>query len=254
MIKENRVSKYLLYAIGEIILVVIVILIALQINNLNENRKDRIKEQEVLIQLQEEYQSNLLQLENKITLRNDIIQAATQALEYMDNPVNVNRDSLMSKISVLTNTPTFDPINNDLVSSGNLRLIKNKELNKRLMQWSTYTIQLAELEQEYQDNYRNILLPYIIKAGLGRDIDNSYWQLKSNFNFLMDKKDIEDKPNIGNSPKLIDLEIILNDKELEGLFSNAIYINYIANIESKSLHNRIEEILNLLNKEIKQSN
>ncbi|MCB0770394.1 MAG: hypothetical protein KDC00_08315 [Flavobacteriales bacterium] len=40
MIKENRVSKYLLYAIGEIVLVVIGILIALQINNWNENRKN----------------------------------------------------------------------------------------------------------------------------------------------------------------------------------------------------------------------
>jgi hypothetical protein len=70
----------------------------------------------------------------------------------------------------------------------------------------------------------------------------------------MDKKDIEDKPNIGNSPKAIDLENMLNDKELEGILSNAVYINYIANLESKSLHNRIEEILNLLNKEIKQSN
>jgi len=39
MLVENKFSKYLLYAIGEIILVVIGILIALQINNLNENRK-----------------------------------------------------------------------------------------------------------------------------------------------------------------------------------------------------------------------
>ena len=39
MIKENRVSKYMLYAIGEIILVVIGILIAIQINNKNEENK-----------------------------------------------------------------------------------------------------------------------------------------------------------------------------------------------------------------------
>ena len=40
MIRENKASKYLLYAIGEIILVVIGILIALQINNWNENQKN----------------------------------------------------------------------------------------------------------------------------------------------------------------------------------------------------------------------
>ena len=44
MIKENRVSKYMLYAIGEIILLVIGTLIALQINNNNEANKERAKE------------------------------------------------------------------------------------------------------------------------------------------------------------------------------------------------------------------
>jgi sensor domain CHASE-containing protein len=48
MIKENRTSKYLLYAIGEIILVVIGILIALSINNWNEQRKERQIEQSIL--------------------------------------------------------------------------------------------------------------------------------------------------------------------------------------------------------------
>ena len=43
LLVENRFNKYLLYAIGEIVLVVIGILIALQINNWNENRKNSIK-------------------------------------------------------------------------------------------------------------------------------------------------------------------------------------------------------------------
>jgi hypothetical protein len=45
---ENKTSKYLKYAIGEIVLVVIGILIALQINNWNEHRKDSIKEKVIL--------------------------------------------------------------------------------------------------------------------------------------------------------------------------------------------------------------
>src|SRR5210317_586335 len=47
LISQNRLSKYLLYAIGEIILVVVGILIALQINNWNENRKDQQVVQEL---------------------------------------------------------------------------------------------------------------------------------------------------------------------------------------------------------------
>ena len=48
LLTENKFSKYLLYAIGEIILVVIGILVALQINNWNTYRKDRIKEKNLL--------------------------------------------------------------------------------------------------------------------------------------------------------------------------------------------------------------
>tara|TARA_R110002124_G_scaffold47149_1_gene140660 strand:- start:10491 stop:11219 length:729 start_codon:yes stop_codon:yes gene_type:complete len=58
MLAENKFSKYLLYAIGEIVLVVIGILIALQINNWNENRKERNIEQILLNQLFKDFESN----------------------------------------------------------------------------------------------------------------------------------------------------------------------------------------------------
>ena len=45
MADDNRPLKYMRYAIGEIILVVIGILIALQINNWNENRKTKLRSQ-----------------------------------------------------------------------------------------------------------------------------------------------------------------------------------------------------------------
>ena len=62
MIKENKTSKYLLYAIGEIILVVIGILIALGINNWNENRKQNIEEFKILVSLKNEIINNQEQL------------------------------------------------------------------------------------------------------------------------------------------------------------------------------------------------
>ena len=48
LLLEGKTSRYIKYAIGEIVLVVIGILIALQINNWNENRKDTIEEQAIL--------------------------------------------------------------------------------------------------------------------------------------------------------------------------------------------------------------
>lgn len=67
MIKENRVSKYILYAIGEIILVVIGILIALQINNWNQHNKELAKEQNIIEGLQIEFTKNRELISNILT-------------------------------------------------------------------------------------------------------------------------------------------------------------------------------------------
>ena len=63
--ETGRTGKYLKYAIGEIALVVIGILIALQINNWNENKKTKLEEQLLLKDLQIDLQLNLEQLNGK---------------------------------------------------------------------------------------------------------------------------------------------------------------------------------------------
>ena len=64
LLTENKFSRYLLYAIGEILLVVLGILIALQIDNWNENKKIRITEQQYLLALKEEFSFNKGELES----------------------------------------------------------------------------------------------------------------------------------------------------------------------------------------------
>ena len=66
LLSEGKTGKYLKYAIGEIILVVIGILIAVSINNWNEARKDKIKEQKVLKTLRSDFKSNIIQLQDNI--------------------------------------------------------------------------------------------------------------------------------------------------------------------------------------------
>ena len=94
LLSENKFGKYLTYAIGEIFLVVIGILIALQINNWNEERKDSIKEQQILSQLKEDYEANLKQLDQKLSSRMSIIQAGNEILKYIDQPTNIHNDRL----------------------------------------------------------------------------------------------------------------------------------------------------------------
>ena len=59
LVSENKFTKYLLYAMGEIVLVVIGILLALQINNWNDNRKSRLKINQILTKVREELALNI---------------------------------------------------------------------------------------------------------------------------------------------------------------------------------------------------
>lgn len=78
LLMENRASKYLLYAIGEIVLVVIGILIALQINNWNENRKLQNAQNLLLIDLYDNLRADSIVLENNRRLILIIIESQKQ--------------------------------------------------------------------------------------------------------------------------------------------------------------------------------
>jgi len=76
LVTENKFSKYFLYAIGEILLVVIGILIALQLNNLNEDRKIEVTRQGYYHQLLEDLNKDKIYIEKTIShfdsINNDI--------------------------------------------------------------------------------------------------------------------------------------------------------------------------------------
>ena len=91
LIMENKTGKYLKYAIGEIVLVVIGILIALQINNWNENRKSKILEKKMLSELGKSLEDNCNVMIQDSLLRitwntssNIIIKAIENKQDYSD--------------------------------------------------------------------------------------------------------------------------------------------------------------------------
>ena len=140
-------GRYARYAIGEIILVVIGILIALQINNWNEAKKELKKEQQILLNLREEFQQNIkeLQFDHKINV--DCISATVTLLNF-DNSKNFDTKTIDSLIGKMFNYATFDArlgVMNDIISSGNLELIRDPELKYALNQWT------GELEDYKED-------------------------------------------------------------------------------------------------------
>ena len=75
LLAGNRFRKYLLYAVGEIILVVIGILIALQINNWNEHRKERAFERQMLQSFKQSLETDLADIDLNIKLHQQVLQA-----------------------------------------------------------------------------------------------------------------------------------------------------------------------------------
>ena len=72
------------YAIGEIALVMIGILLALQVNNWNQQRKDRVTENKLLTVLQEDLLVNINRLEKDISLEKRTISQAIKIIEHLD--------------------------------------------------------------------------------------------------------------------------------------------------------------------------
>lgn len=248
---ENKTGKYLKYAIGEIILVMIGILLALQVNNWNEQRKDRIKEQVVLKQLQEDYQANLMQLEEKMTTRDKIIFSAIKLLKAFDRPNGAIHDSLVKNLANAFHDPTYDPIQNDLTSSSNLILIRNKRLNRLLSNWSSDVVGVIEIEVNWTKAVNGEFALILAELGLGRDVSNSFMN-DSKHLWLLDKNEDSYKIEIGTSKLSAPLDEILSSRKLEGILGSAITLNKAANLQSEALHNRIQEILDLIEAEIKE--
>jgi len=99
LLKKKKVSKYLLYAIGEIILVVIGILIALQLNNLNDQKKINNQEKKLLVELVNNLDENITLFENFNTEQKRRIHLADSILNHFKN--NTATDSLSKIFSPL---------------------------------------------------------------------------------------------------------------------------------------------------------
>ncbi len=88
LLEQNRVTRYLFYALGEILLVVIGILIALAINNWNEERKANEAERELLIFALENIQTDSLSLDSIISRTDKILEVQKQLIQLSENDIS----------------------------------------------------------------------------------------------------------------------------------------------------------------------
>lgn len=154
MADDNRPLKYIRYAIGEIILVVIGILIALQVNNWNQNRIKIAQERDDLENLKEEIQNNIVDFKSLDSLYATFERSTADGLKIFNNNPKVEDfrqiDTLIAtrlKVFPLT-TSTYE----EMLNTGKFYNLKNKTLKTKITQFyanaDNYSVAFIEINKE----------------------------------------------------------------------------------------------------------
>lgn len=137
LLSEGNTSKYFKYAIGEIILVVIGILIALSINNWNENRKNRLTESEYYCKLLVDFEIDRQNIAVLYKESEHKIEISKRLLLELNNK-NKDKSYLLNNYLQGLRTNAFAPSKvtmTDIVSSGKLNLLTNDSLKNDLLRY-----------------------------------------------------------------------------------------------------------------------
>ena len=161
---ENKTGIYLKYAIGEIVLVVIGILIALQINNWNENRKAKEKEVKLLIELKDDL------LETKIDLLTDIEKAKqilvttnTVYKAIIEDQISETTPFKLSTSYFLETAILFPKLSAyEAIQSEGITIISNDNLRKKITNFYQLHLKRVAAAEAYLEDLNNkVLKPYL---------------------------------------------------------------------------------------------
>ena len=229
--KDNQFLKYSRYAIGEIVLVVVGILIALYINNWNEERKERVKEEHDLTQLKGEFQVTQKELSRVIAKTSDVEKITNLLLSLKEISTesisNEELDSLILRSRGYTIFMSSESTIIELISTGNLGLIRNDTLRSYLASWETSlkpirgwevhskksVDQLSDLLNQYADNYAyyffdKSLLSDSERNHLLSDMQcRNYWDDIRRFSEILNELYTEKRATIDRILLLIDQEL-----------------------------------------------
>ena len=220
-------GKYLRYAFGEVILVVIGILIALQVNNWNEYRKEKVEEKKILLSLHNEISNNLESLQVVIEEKNKIIDVNQYIIDNSGKNGEWKSmkplDSLMNYISL--SGWIFVPQNgvlNEIINSGKLLLIENDLIKNEIASLPQLLSLMIEEDRQYRLDLHQYFLPFLSKNYNLIEL-TKYRELLENYSFKMGET------NFSKSiPELLDsreFENILTIQSIWIKFSNEMSIN-----------------------------
>ena len=168
--EKNKTGKYLKYAFGEIVLVVIGILIALSINNWNEDRKSKRVANEIFRNLQNSLVQDSTEVQRIIKSHNKSleVQKALIIKEANQEPIDFEENNLDELIEDITvGVFSFFPktgIYNSIVSNNGMDLLKSKEIKASLINLYDHQYErYANMDATIENKYHYQLIPVITK-------------------------------------------------------------------------------------------
>ncbi len=231
MLSKGKTGTYLKYAFGEIVLVVIGILIALQINNWNTNRMNEKRADAFIENLKIQTQNNITKVTNSIQRFNSNYKTSLRLISIIGKESIPNVDS---KIDSLVSANFSDyHLNLDLNviiegrENGDLALVPSDELRQALYNLTTENAALIERERITNEDLNVLFVPY----------------LNENYNF----RNRSSLLNIGKSDIYkYDNAKMLNDQEFENYIISRIEYNE-ANLKIyEDIKQKLETIYQLL--------
>ncbi len=254
MLTENKFSKYLLYAIGEIILVVIGILIALAINKSRENQKLHNQEITYLNNLKDDLNIQINMLDVYIDYENIIIDHSNDIIKHyeLNNGFN-NMDSVFPKLNDLTTRWTFSNANTTLLqmlNSNQINIIQNTILKEELIGFNQQIDLFTKNTNINNTNLvDNLTTGTFISTGGFASYGNSNRMVQKFNDFYPFQNKIVNDDNL----KQILIQIINEPKNKLEIINKIAYRNTISSLQKSgnvALKEKAVQLLKLINKEI----
>ena len=167
MIKKGKVGRYMAYAVGEILLVVIGILIALQINEWDVNKSRSALVKQYYQNMKEQLTVDRHELTGAIDYSNVYLEQFRQADRIISNQ-NRNETDTLGKISLsLLKYSDFrrkSSVYQTLVNTGDIKLIANQGILRNFEELETDYVFIERLEDIHADTALNMVLPNVVLA------------------------------------------------------------------------------------------
>lgn len=167
LIAENKMGKYMKYAIGEILLVMVGILLALQVSNWNSDRIDRVNERKLLDNIHRDFVTNKVNFDTVKAINyraNALLESCVSLLPLDDDSVKQkafwNKHKRIEGIIYNAYSSTVE----SAINSNSLQLIQDDELQEYLVSWKDVLLDYQEEENAYYKLLNDHYWPYFTDA------------------------------------------------------------------------------------------